>query len=164
MSCGVNFMTSGFLYTSVTINIFIFDFGPGLCRQNCTFLKNDRKTQSHTHTHSLSLTHTHSLSHSHTTHMTHTLTHSHHTHTLTHTHTQSLTHTHTHTHTTGDRTEMSKCGYSVPAATCVPSILEYLFTTGCRRTATSGKVRIWCGHREACMSSPVPTAELAHSS
>ena len=61
------------------------------------------------------------------------------------------THTHTHTHTqTGDRTERGKCGYLIPAATCVPSILEYLFSTCCRRTATSGKMRISCGHREAC--------------
>ena len=46
--------------------------------------------------------------------------------------------------------ERGKCGYSVPAATCIPSILEYLFSSCCRRTATSGKARIWCGHREAC--------------
>ena len=81
---------------------------------------------------------------------THSLTHSHHTHThthhTTHTHTHSLTHSHTphtHTHThTGDRTERGKCGYSVPAATCVPSTTKYLFSTCCRRTATPGKVRI----------------------
>ena len=46
-----------------------------------------------------------------------------------HTHTINYTHTHTHTHTTGDRTERGKCGYSVPAVTRVPSILEYLFST-----------------------------------
>ena len=85
-------------------------------------------------------THTHTLTQSHTTH-----THTHHTHTHTHTHarTHARTHTHTHTHThTGDRTERGKCGYSVPAAKCVPSILEYLFSPCCRRTATPGKVRI----------------------
>ncbi len=90
----------------------------------------------HTHTH----THTLSLTHSHTTH----------------------THTHTHTHTTGDRTERGKCGYSVPAATCVPSILEYLFSTCCRRTATSGKVRIWCGHREACPAQCLQSWPIPH--
>ena len=43
VSCSVNFMTSGFLYTSQsTFSFFI----SALCRENCTFFKNDRKMHS----------------------------------------------------------------------------------------------------------------------
>ena len=43
VSCGVNLMTFGFLNTSQsTFSVLIL----ALCRQNCTFFKNDRKTQS----------------------------------------------------------------------------------------------------------------------
>ena len=40
MSCGVNFMTFNFLYTSQSTFSFLIS---AVCRQNCTFFKNDRK-------------------------------------------------------------------------------------------------------------------------
>ena len=43
VSCGVNFMTSGFLTTSQSTFSFLIS---AFCRQNCTFFKNDRNTQS----------------------------------------------------------------------------------------------------------------------
>ena len=77
-----------------------------------------------------------------------------HTHILSHTNTdtrtQSYTRTYTHTHAISrDRTDTGKCGYSVPAVTCVPAISKYSLSTCRRRTATSGKVWICRGHREA---------------
>ena len=43
VSCGVNCMTSGFLYTSQSTFSFLIS---AFCRSNFTFFKNDRKTQS----------------------------------------------------------------------------------------------------------------------
>ena len=43
VSCGVNVLTFGFLYTSQSTFSFLISV---VCRQNCTFFKNDRTMQS----------------------------------------------------------------------------------------------------------------------